>query len=82
MARRELSIFVSGRSERDWRVVSMLGEYGPFASREQATKEAVKQASTNQPARVLVQNLHGIYEPIFQSAIQFQQSPPQPSLAV
>ena len=74
MARRELSIFVSGRSERDWRVVSMLGEFGPFASREQAAQEAVRQASSNQPARVLVQNAHGIYEPVFQSDLRFPQA--------
>jgi hypothetical protein len=71
MARRELSIFVSGRSERDWRVVSMIGEFGPFSSRDQATEEAVRQASGNQPARVLVQNAHGEYEPVFQSALRF-----------
>ena len=74
MARRELSIFVSGRSERDWRVVSMLGEFGPFLSRDQATQEAVRQASSNQPARVLVQNADGNYEPVFQSAVRFPQA--------
>jgi hypothetical protein len=75
MARRELSIFVSGRSERDWRVVSMMGEFGPFASREQATQEALRQASSHQPARVLVQNAQGNYEPVFQSALRFPQVP-------
>lgn len=49
----------------------MLGEFGPFGSRDQATEEAVRQASSNQPARVLVQNAHGNYEPVFQSALRF-----------
>ena len=62
MARRELSIFVSGRSERDWRVVSMMGEFGPFSTREQATEEALRQAMNHHPARVLVQNALGNYE--------------------
>jgi hypothetical protein len=53
----------------------MLGEFGPFASREQATQEAVRQASSNQPARVLVQNPHGVYEPVFQSDLRFPQAP-------
>jgi hypothetical protein len=61
MARRELSIFVSGRSERDWRVVSMMGEFGPFSTREQATEEALRQAMIHHPARVLVQNALGNY---------------------
>ena len=81
MARRELSIFVSGRSERDWRVVSMLGEFGPFTTREDATREAVRQAGANQPARILVQNSHGIYEPVFQTAAHFTPSPARPTLA-
>lgn len=76
MARRELSIFVSGRSECDWRVVSMLGEFGPFASREQATEEAVRQANANAPARVLVQSSQGTYVPVLTAMIQHVQSAP------
>jgi hypothetical protein len=34
----------------------------------------VRQASSNQPARVLVQNAHGIYEPVFQSDLRFPQA--------
>ena len=52
----------------------MLGEFGPFLSRDQATQEAVRQASSNQPARVLVQNADGNYEPVFQSAVRFPQA--------
>lgn len=81
MARRELSIFVSGRSEHDWRVVSMLGEYGPFASREEASEEARRQANAHQPARVLVQNAQGNYESLPQPAIHLTSSAPQPTWA-
>jgi len=81
MARRELSIFVSGRSERDWRVVSMLGEYGPFASRDGAIEEALRQANAHQPARVLVQNARGAYEAFHQPAIHLIHPAVQPSWA-
>jgi hypothetical protein len=81
MARRELSIFVSGRSGRDWRVVSMLGEYGPFASKEQATEEAMRQANAHLPARVLVQNAQGNYEALLQPPIQLAAPVAQPSWA-
>jgi hypothetical protein len=81
MARRELSIFVSGRSERDWRVVSMLGEYGPFASRDEATEEAKRQANAHKPARVLVQNARGTYEALSEPAIHFIHPAVQPSWA-
>jgi hypothetical protein len=81
MAGRELSIFVSGRSERDWRVVSMLGEYGPFASRQEASEEALRQATANAPARVLVQNAQGNYESLPQPAIHLAPAAVQPSWA-
>jgi hypothetical protein len=81
MARRELSIFVSGRSEHDWRVVSKLGEYGPFASRQEASEVALRQANTHQPARVLVQNARGTYESLLEPAIQLTASVAQPSWA-
>ena len=82
MARRELSIFVSGRSQRDWRVVSKLGEYGPFASREEASEEALRQANAHQPARVLVQNARGNYESLPQPpAIHMAPVVAQPSWA-
>ena len=82
MARRELSIFVSGRSQRDWRVVSKLGEYGPFASREEASEEALRQANAHQPARVLVQNAQGNYESLPQpAAIHMAPVVAQPSWA-
>ena len=81
MARRELSIFVSGRSQRDWRVVSKLGEYGPFASREEASVEALRQATAHQPARVLVQNAQGNYESLPQPAIHMAPVVAQPSWA-
>ena len=81
MARRELNIFVSGRSQLDWRVVSKLGEYGPFASREEASEEALRQANAHQPARVLVQNAQGNYESLPQPAIPLTPEVAQPSWA-
>lgn len=81
MARRELSIFVSGRSERDWRVVSKLGEYGPFASREEASEVALRQANAHQPARVLVQNARGNYESLAPAMHLTTVSAAQPSWA-
>lgn len=81
MARRELSIFVSGRSQSDWRVVSKLGEYGPFASREEASEEALRQANAHQPARVLVQNAQGAYECLPGPAIHLTPSAAQASWA-
>lgn len=45
----------------------MMGEFGPFTTREMATEEALRQAMENSPARVLIQNALGTYELVAES---------------
>jgi hypothetical protein len=61
MARRPFSIFVS---EQDgvWRVVSVLGERGPFATRATAMEAALHQAALHRARQVLVQSNTGAFQ--------------------